>query len=114
MCWLSSQTNLQACFISVLYYSNTTNFTLRNNIMSEEKWISPSVIRISLFPDLSFTCCNLHPGSTLLPGAPGGWYGDQTKKKFMYVIREESWEEKGYRGEEKERKKIENIRMHYL
>lgn len=108
MCWLSSQINLQACFTSVLYYSNWTNFTFRNNIISEEKWISPSIIRISLFPDISFTCCSLHSGSTvpctLLLGAPGGWYGDQTKKKFIYVIREESGEEKGYRGEERRKK----------
>lgn len=51
--------------------------------------------------------------STLPPGAPVGWYGDETKKSCVCVIREEGMGGEGLGGEKTERKKTENIRMNH-
>lgn len=122
--WLGSQTNLRACFISRIlvlqqysgiyfwYYNNTTNFTPGITWRLRENGFIPWTIRIFFFSDFSFTHCNLHSESTLLPGAPVGWYGDQTKKKFIYVIREEGMRREVVQ-ERGERKKIESIKMNY-
>lgn len=85
MGWLSSQTNQQA-FLTSGVCITAVQLTLPPGIILclRENGYLPSTIRISLFPDLSFIYCSLHPRSTQLPGAPVGWYGDQTKKKFMY------------------------------
>lgn len=70
--------------------------TRRENGVSIPSWTRRNRLFLALSEFPSFL--RVLSGSTPYPGASVGWYGEKTKKSFVYVLREE----KG--GGENERK----------